>query len=75
MLNPLADERLSRIFERSTRNPSLIGTNEETTIEYKQSFGWLSLGEYLKSMAAFANRDGGYIIFGVKDKPHMLLIF
>ena len=24
-------------------------------------------------MAAFANRDGGYIIFGVKDKPHILL--
>ncbi len=24
-------------------------------------------------MASFANRDGGYIIFGVKDKPHELL--
>lgn len=55
MLNPLSDERLSRIFKRSTRNPSLIGTNEGTTIEYKQSFGWLSLSEYLKAMAAFAN--------------------
>ena len=73
MLNPLSDERLSRIFKRSTRNPALIGTNEGTTIEYKQSFGWLSLSEYLKAMAAFANRDGGYIIFGVKDKPHTLL--
>lgn len=73
MLNPLSDERLARIFKRSTRNPALIRTNEGTTIEYKQSFGWLSLSEYLKAMAAFANRDGGYIIFGVKDKPHTLL--
>lgn len=24
-------------------------------------------------MAAFSNRDGGYIIFGIKDKPHELL--
>lgn len=73
MLNPLSDERFARIFKRSTRNPALIRTNEGTTIEYKQSFGWLSLSEYLKAMAAFANRDGGYIIFGVKDKPHTLL--
>ena len=73
MTNPISDTNLLRIFKKSSRNPSLIGTNEGVTVEYKESFGWRSLSEYLKAMAAFANRDGGYIIFGIKDKPHELL--
>ena len=72
-MNPLSETSLSRIFKKSSRNPNLIGTNEGITIEYKESFGWKSLSDYLKAMASFANRDGGYIIFGVKDKPHELL--
>lgn len=72
-MNPLSDSSLGRIFKKSTRNPNLIGRNEGTTIEYKESFGWKSLSEYLKAMASFANRDGGYIIFGIKDKPHELI--
>lgn len=72
-MTPLSDISLSRIFKKSTRNPNLIGTNEGITIEYKESFGWKSLSDYLKAMASFANREGGYIIFGVKDRPHELL--
>lgn len=72
-MKPLSDIALARIFKKSTRNPNLIGTNEGITIEYKESFGWKSLSDYLKAMASFANREGGYIIFGVKDKPHELL--
>lgn len=73
MINPLSENSLLKIFKKSTRNPKLIGTNEGITIEYKESFGWKSLSDYLKAMASFANRDGGYIIFGIKDKPHELL--
>ena len=72
-MTPLSNISISRIFKKSTRNPNLIGTNEGITIEYKESFGWKSLSDYLKAMASFANREGGYIIFGVKDKPHELL--
>lgn len=72
-MNPLSDIAIARIFKKSTRNSNLIGTNEGITIEYKESFGWKSLSDYLKAMASFANREGGYIIFGVKDKPHELL--
>lgn len=70
---PLSEIILSKLFKKSSRNPNLIGTNEGITIEYKESFGWKSLSDYLKAMASFANRDGGYIIFGIKDKPHELL--
>ncbi|WP_443950770.1 ATP-binding protein [Ruminococcus bicirculans (ex Wegman et al. 2014)] len=73
MINSLSEIALLKIFKKSTRNASLIGTNEGITVEYKESFGWKSLSEYFKSMAAFSNRDGGYIIFGIKDKPHELL--
>lgn len=73
MINPLSEIALLKIFKKSTRNASLIGTNEGITVEYKESFGWKSLSEYFKAMAAFSNRDGGYIIFGIKDKPHELL--
>jgi len=37
--------------------------------EFKISFNWNSRDKYAKSMAAFANNKGGYIVFGVKDKP------
>lgn len=73
MINPLSDSALLRIFKKSSRNPKLIGTNEGITVEYKQSFGWASMSDYFKAMAAFANREGGYIIFGIKDKPHEFL--
>ncbi len=73
MINPISDASLLRIFKKSTKNNRLIGTNEGITVEYKQSFGWASLSDYFKAMASFANRDGGYIIFGIKDKPHELL--
>lgn len=73
MLNPLSDTAILRVFKKSSRNSKLIGTNEGIAVEYKESFGWKSVSEYFKAMAAFANRDGGYIIFGIKDKPHELL--
>lgn len=73
MINSLSEIALLKIFKKSSRNASLIGTNEGITVEYKESFGWKSLSEYFKAMAAFSNRDGGYIIFGIKDKPHELL--
>lgn len=72
-MNPFSNEKLNQIFKLSTRNPNLIGTNEGISIEYKKSFGWKSISDYLKAMASFANREGGYIIFGIKDKSHELL--
>ena len=71
--HPISDQTLAKIFKKSSKNNNLIGTNEGVTIEYKESFGWKSASAYFKTMASFANRDGGYIIFGIKDKPHMLL--
>lgn len=72
MIAPFSESNLNSIFIKSSKNPQLIKTNEGIFIEYKESFGWVSLPEYLRTMAAYANRDGGYIIFGIKNRPHTL---
>lgn len=50
-----------------------IISRESGWLEFKESFNWNSKDKYAKSMVAFANSKGGYIIFGVKDKPRDLV--
>ena len=42
---------------------------ERVDLEYKETFNLGSATKYARTMASFANNIGGYIIFGVKDKP------
>lgn len=54
----------------------ILKRRETHTIEFKKIFDWQSKefkSTMAKSAAAFANRDGGLIIFGIEDKPHTLL--
>lgn len=44
---------------------------EGNEIEYKKSFGEDSLPKYAKTFAAFANKNGGFLIFGIEDSPHI----
>lgn len=46
-----------------------IKSRESNTVEFKESFNKNSTAKYAKTMAAYANNRGGYIIFGVKDNP------
>lgn len=66
-------EKLDEIFYPNSRNPLLIGSRESTTLEFKESFSFSNLAEYAKAMASFANKDGGYIVFGIKDNPREIL--
>lgn len=50
-----------------------IISRESGWLEFKESFNWNSKDKYAKSMAAFANNKGGYIVFGIKDKPRDLV--
>lgn len=52
-------------------NGSKVLMRESGTIEFKESFHRIE--KYAKTIAAFANNKGGYIIFGIKDKPRELV--
>ena len=40
-----------------------VKSRERNNLEYKESFGLSSWAKYAKTMAAFANNQGGYILF------------
>ncbi|WP_052399187.1 AlbA family DNA-binding domain-containing protein [Candidatus Francisella endociliophora] len=44
---------------------------EKKDLEFKQNYNFAAIkeGSLAKSIAAFANADGGIFIFGIKDKP------
>ena len=47
---------------------------ESQYLELKESFNFAGLADYYRDFAAFANNKGGYLIFGVKDRPKRELI-
>jgi len=48
-----------------------IKSRESATVEFKEACG-NGIGSYARTMAAFANKKGGYIIFGVADSPRKI---
>lgn len=58
----------------SSRNPmGTLKRRESNTVEFKESFNKNSTAKYAKTMAAYSNNRGGYIIFGVKDNPRTIV--
>ena len=66
--NPLSREMIAELL-RLDASKRYIFHRESKNIEYKESFNHAGWDEYLRNFAAFANNDGGYMIFGVKDRP------
>ena len=73
MKDPLSREILTGIFRTSPKDPTRIINREGITIEFKESYNHGSMAQYFKTIAAFANNSGGYILFGVGDKPRRLI--
>ena len=71
--NPFLQEDLNNIFKVSSKEPERVISRENTDLEFKESFGWKSLAKYLKTCAAYANAKGGYIVFGIANRPHKLI--
>lgn len=69
---PFSQEDLNEIFKISPVDQERVISRESSSLEFKESFGWNSLPKYLKTSAAFANAKGGYIVFGIANKPHRL---
>ena len=62
------EEEVKKIISAVTESGNLK-SRESNTLEFKESFHNKSWIQYSKTMAAYANNRGGYIIFGIKDKP------
>lgn len=70
-LSLIRDYVLKRILVTDSRG--YITSRESTKLDFKQSFNWNNAAEYTRTMAAFANNQGGYLVFGVKDKPREIV--
>lgn len=73
MQNPLDESIIVELLK--TKANGRLYKRESTSLEFKSDFDWdirESRIKYLKSIASFANRSGGYMIFGVSDSPRLL---
>jgi hypothetical protein len=72
MNNRLSSDILSDIL--SVRGDGILCHHESQTLEFKEAFNFAGLADYFRDFAAFSNNKGGYLIFGVKDRPRRELI-
>lgn len=70
--SPFSQAILNEIFKISPNDPERVISRESSWLEFKESFGWASISKYLKTSVAYANAKGGYIVFGIANKPHRL---
>lgn len=50
-----------------------VKSRESTKLDFKESFNWQNNAEYIRTMAAFANNQGGFLVFGIKDSPREVI--
>lgn len=72
-MNFIQSQDHRKIFTFHASIPNRIIARESSWLEFKESFNWLSKDRYARSIAAFANRKGGYLVFGVKNLPKELV--
>ena len=61
------------IFKFDPEHENRLASRESGRLEFKESFNLGSADDYAKTMAAFANAAGGYVVYGVKDSPRELI--
>lgn len=66
-------EVYKKIFAFHDSIPNRIVARESSWLEFKEAFNWLSKDRYAKSIAAFANGRGGFLVFGIKNLPRELV--
>ncbi|MER8396079.1 ATP-binding protein [Mesorhizobium sp. M1340] len=50
-----------------------VTSRESRKLEFKQAFLWAQVASYERTLAAFANTQGGTMIFGVDGKPRVIV--
>jgi hypothetical protein len=65
-------EKLSDLFAFDPVTLVVFG-REGKRREFKLDYFQKDIADYTKTLAAFANADGGCIIFGVRDRPREIV--
>lgn len=65
-------ENLGPIFQTDSPGSDKLKSRENGYLEFKESFNWGNKNEYARTIAAFANSKGGYLVFGVTNSPRTL---
>jgi len=72
IFDPFSESEMSQLVKVDMIDEQLrVRTRESVNKEFKENFSLSSLGDYARTMAAFANARGGYLIFGVTDSPRI----
>ena len=72
-VDPFSEDCLNKIFRVHSSNPDCLAADESISIEFKENFSLELKDDYSKTLASFANADGGYILFGVSDAKKKML--
>lgn len=70
------DDNWAEEFFNARNEENILKRRESNTTEFKEVFDWKSKefkSNIAKTAAAFSNREGGVIIFGVADRPHEIV--
>lgn len=68
-LDAMDEKVLHSFFAKDANGAWHCTAGESDEFECKESFHLRGFGKPLKTIAGFANHRGGYLFFGVKDKP------
>jgi len=66
------DKYVLSILKKKDKKGNIIA-RESGKVEFKENFNFLNMTDYSKIIASFANKSGGYIIFGIKDIPREIV--
>jgi len=70
---PDLTDTLKRTLKLRPGTTDILSNRESSQLEFKASFNLESGPDYGRSMSAFANNEGGFIVFGIQNAPHRIL--
>ncbi|MFO8059143.1 MAG: ATP-binding protein [Bacillota bacterium] len=68
-MDPFSKEHLGWLLAPHQLSPEhgQLARHESTQVEFKESFSIPGFRDCLRTIAGYANNDGGYLVYGVKD--------
>jgi len=70
MADGLLQQNLRKLLRLKAGTKDVLQNREGAELEFKESFNINNRARYAKTMAAFSNNKGGYLVFGVAPSPH-----